>query len=116
MLGRVMRRSARLAAAFRPFATMSMTADADRLLSVQNYYGEVLKSSKDLKVLPAGISIRDPFFVAGRPCPEPVVPAGGHHTVEPGRSVIRARQDAAGVTVTAPPPWPPLGQSGPRST
>ena len=64
MLGRVMRRSARLAAACRPLATMSMTADADRLLSVQNYYGEVLKSSKDLKVLPAGISIRDPFFVA----------------------------------------------------
>ena len=50
MLGRVVRSSARLVAVRRQLATMPMAANADRLLSVQNYYGEVLQSSKDLKV------------------------------------------------------------------
>ena len=52
MLGRVVRSSPGLAAVRRQLATIPMAANADRLLSVQNYYGEVLQSSKDLKVLP----------------------------------------------------------------
>lgn len=63
MLGRVVRSSARLVAGRRQLATMPMAANADRLLSVQNYYGEVLQSSKDLKTNACTTAARPPQII-----------------------------------------------------